>query len=231
MPRPAAGSRLAGSRPGGTAAPRDSSAVASSSSWSAAVSCRSGERRQLTAAAAAASGDRRSWLTAASRAARIRSASAIGPAAPAVAAARAPCSLRRATRWARKPATAAARNASTSAVTGARVNRSAMTAMLSHANPLNSRARRGLRTCLRGVLRGHRDGGGVHVGAFAYGPFELRCGLASASRSKGRVAPVKSLARAVRGQAGSRSEPSAPGLRVALGRLAGGGWWCPAGRP
>jgi hypothetical protein len=32
-------------------------------------------------------------------------------------------------------------------------------------------------TCLRGVLIGHRDGGGVHVGAFAYGPFELRCGI------------------------------------------------------
>jgi hypothetical protein len=56
--------------------PSDSSAVASSSSWSSAVSWISVARRQLTAAFAAASGVRRSWLTAASSTVRIRSASA-----------------------------------------------------------------------------------------------------------------------------------------------------------
>ena len=160
--------------------PRDSSAVASSSSWSAAVSCRSGERRQLTAAAAAASGDRRSWLTAASRAARIRSASAIGPAAPAVAAARA------------RPGSArvCAVSSEDTATEGAFMSVPSRTAHLS-------------------------------------------CGVVLPQRRAPRGAshPYSHWPWAVRGQAGSRSEPSAPGLRVALGRLAGGGWWCLAGRP
>ena len=66
----------------------DSSAVASSSSWSSAVQFTSGERRLVTAALADASGVRRSWLTAASSAVRIRSAAAIGLAASASAASR-----------------------------------------------------------------------------------------------------------------------------------------------
>ena len=48
----------------------------------------SGERSEVTAALAEASGVRRSWLTAASSAVRIRSAAAIGLAASASAASR-----------------------------------------------------------------------------------------------------------------------------------------------
>ena len=59
----------------------DSSAVASSSSWSSAAQSTSADRRLVTAAFADASGVRRSWLTAASSAVRIRSAAAIGLAA------------------------------------------------------------------------------------------------------------------------------------------------------
>src|SRR5690348_8894231 len=66
----------------------DSSAVASSSAWSSAPHRTSVERRLVTAALAEASGVRRSWLTAASSAVRIRSASAIGRAAAASAASR-----------------------------------------------------------------------------------------------------------------------------------------------
>ena len=66
----------------------DSSAVASSSSRSSSVHRMSGERRLVTAALAEASGVRRSWLTAASSAVRIRSASAIGRAASASAVSR-----------------------------------------------------------------------------------------------------------------------------------------------
>jgi hypothetical protein len=67
---------------------RDSSAVASSSSRSSAVSGMSREHRQLTAACAAATGVRRSWLTAASNAVRIRSASATARPASVAAASR-----------------------------------------------------------------------------------------------------------------------------------------------
>ena len=66
----------------------DSSAVASSSSRSSWLHCTSCERRLVTAALAEASGVRRSWLTAASSAVRIRSASAMGRAASASAASR-----------------------------------------------------------------------------------------------------------------------------------------------
>ncbi len=66
----------------------DSSAVASSSSRSSSPHCTSSERRLVTAALAEASGVRRSWLTAASSAVRIRSASAMGRAASASAASR-----------------------------------------------------------------------------------------------------------------------------------------------
>src|SRR6266566_9352584 len=59
----------------------DSSAAARSSPDCFAVQVMSVERRLLTAALAAASGARRSWLTVASSAVRILSASAIGPAA------------------------------------------------------------------------------------------------------------------------------------------------------
>jgi hypothetical protein len=118
-------------------------------------------------------------------AARIRSASAIGPAAPAAAAARAPCSLRPATRDPVGEEAGHRRGQECEHIGGhrragepQRDDRDA-----EPREPVNSRARRGLARC-------HRDGRVVHVGAFAYGPFELRCGLASASRSRGRVAPV-----------------------------------------
>ena len=79
--RPAGGSCRAGCSTRRSSRSRDSSAVASSSARS---SARPGRRRgcagSSTAALAEASGVRRSWLTAASRAVRIRSASASGPA-------------------------------------------------------------------------------------------------------------------------------------------------------
>ena len=76
----------------------DSSAVASSSARSSSVHRTVRLRRLVTAALAEASGPRRSWLTAASRAVRIRSASAISPASAACSASS--CRSRTTAAWA-----------------------------------------------------------------------------------------------------------------------------------
>src|SRR5674476_427493 len=86
-----------------TSRSRDSSAVSSSSAWSLADHSMSLLRRLVTAAFADASGLRRSCPTAASSATRIRSPSAMGPAAAAASLSR--CRSRIAAAWAAKAPT------------------------------------------------------------------------------------------------------------------------------
>ena len=80
-PRPAAGSCRAGCRPAGPACPATHRRSPAARRGPRRSHCTSVARRLVTAALAEASGVRRSWLTAASSAVRIRSASAIGRAA------------------------------------------------------------------------------------------------------------------------------------------------------